>query len=145
MGGGSSSPKRREKASRSSSVSFWSRKSSVLYRFQACSIWAYSASLRRARSTPEISAPTAGVTGLIVSDMGFLLRRQERHFPEPTGTIPLYSVCFQENKTSCSRRNYRRIRIPMRPYIPLRRSLSLTQPRPADHSRLQKRRLVTCA
>src|SRR5207248_7269890 len=32
-------------------------------------IWANSASFRRDKSTPEISAPTAGVTGLIVRGM----------------------------------------------------------------------------
>src|SRR5689334_18117879 len=69
LGGGSSSPKRRLKASRSSSPSCWPRSRIMECRVQACSIAAKSWSLRRRRSTPEISAPTASHTGRTVTAM----------------------------------------------------------------------------
>src|ERR1700722_797200 len=69
MGGGSSAPKRRLKARRSSSLSCWPRNSRTEWRFHACSIWAKSAALNARRSTWPISAPTAGEIGVTVTDM----------------------------------------------------------------------------
>jgi hypothetical protein len=64
-------PKRRLKASRSSSPSFWPRSRIIEWSVQARSIAAKSESLKFLRSTPEISAPTAGVTARTVTAMSF--------------------------------------------------------------------------
>src|ERR1700722_7946023 len=69
MGGGSSAPKRRLKAKRSSSLSRWPRNSKTEWRFHACSIRAKSGSPSRRRSTLPISAPTAGEIGVTVTGM----------------------------------------------------------------------------
>src|SRR6185437_6461888 len=73
FGGGSSSPSLRLKLNRSSSVNRCPRNSSAEWRCQAASIRANSASVSRARSTPETSPPTAGVRGVIDKAMAGVL------------------------------------------------------------------------
>ena len=60
-------PKWRAKSICWSSVSFWSRKTTIAYRLIAASIASRSAGLSGwARSRPEISATKSGVTGFTV-------------------------------------------------------------------------------
>src|SRR6185295_18570720 len=73
FGGGSSSPSLRLKLNRSSPLNRCPRNSSAEWRCQAASIRANSASVSRARSTPEISPPTVGVRGVIDKAMAGVL------------------------------------------------------------------------